>query len=65
MHHNIVLFRKFFHLPAYPYNFASVLGIVIIAVVMAITLITWIKRPDTVKNAGSTTVEETLADAGE
>ncbi|WP_276935751.1 APC family permease [Ferroplasma acidiphilum] len=58
-----VLASNFFPLPAYPYNFASVLGIVIIVVVLAITLITWIKRPDTVKNAGSTTVEETPADA--
>ncbi|MGE9809795.1 amino acid permease, partial [Ferroplasma acidiphilum] len=58
-----VLASNFFPLPAYPYNFASVLGIAIIVVVLAITLITWIKRPDTVKNAGSTTVEETPADA--
>ena len=53
-----VLASNFFPLPAYPYNAASIMAIVIIAVVFIITLFTWIKNPETVKKAGSTTVEE-------
>ncbi len=53
-----VLASNFFPLPVYPYNAASVMGIVIIAAVFLITLYTWIKNPETVRKAGSTTIEE-------
>ena len=53
-----VLASNFFPLPVYLYNAASVMGIVIIAAVFVITLYTWIKNPETVKKAGSTSIEE-------
>jgi amino acid transporter len=60
-----VLASNFFPLPAYPYNFASILGIVIIAIVLVVTFVMWIKNPDNIKNAGSTIMEEVQVNAEE
>lgn len=54
-----VIASNFFPLPAYPYNYASAIGIIIIIAVLLITFITWIKSPESVRYAGSTTAEET------
>ena len=53
-----VLASNFFPLPVYPYNAASVMGIVIIAAVFVITLYTWIKNPEAVRKTGSTSMDE-------
>ncbi|MGP6240131.1 APC family permease [Cuniculiplasma sp. SKW4] len=55
-----VLISNFIPLPVYPYNYASIIGIVIIGIILLITVYTARKHPEIVSRAGATSVEDIL-----
>lgn len=55
-----VLSLNFIPLPVYPYNYAPIIGIAIIAVIMLITVYTARSHLETVSRAGTTSVEAIL-----
>ncbi|KPV46892.1 MULTISPECIES: APC family permease [Acidiplasma] len=53
-----VFASNFFPLPTYPYNYASIIGILIIAIIFIITLYKYIRNPESLSSAGSTTADD-------
>lgn len=54
----VVLASNFFPLPIYPYNYASILGVTIIIAALFVTIYTYYKNPEIIRNAGKTTAED-------
>ncbi len=55
-----VLISDIIPLPSYPYNFASIIGIIMIAAAFVVTFYTWVREPERIGNAGSTSIEEII-----
>jgi amino acid transporter len=55
-----VLISNFIPLPEYPYNYASIIGILVILGIVLITIYTARNHPEKVSQAGKTSVEEIL-----